>query len=716
MLLSFLTQSIGIARNLIFVFFFMFLFAAFADDAHAQVRGGGGRGGKKIEAKKDSVATDSLKKSAADSLKRSGVDSLANDSTKREVKAKDSTKKQPAEMKSVGAEDIKKTADSISYSANTVGFIYRNDLMRGFYAERNPDTTLTFRHRYGFVNRYENLYQDLGNTGTAMQHIFDKQAPDIGNRWGNTVFEPYIRRANRMRYFNTMSPFTEIDAVIGGQGRSLLNIEFARNINPEWSFSVLYHTIVANYVVHKTFRKNDNQIRHQTAGLATRYFSPSRRYKLLAHYLFYNHKADETGGLRTLRGVKTGEDLFRVQPAEITMRFERETVSNLQYGHNFHTLQQLNISKDGLIALFHTLDYTSETRRYLDRAYERNKRVFYYDSVFFDTLRTQSSYYENTFSRFANRAGIRGSKMGFAYSVYADFRTYAYAADFVQPDTSITRKESFKLNDDAFLGGSLRYDYKDNIYGSLLYEKLLGKDYQMLAEIVHPRINLRHKRMNYAPDAVQRRFFGNHFRWNNDFENTTYTHTSASSTFVLSKGKLSLTPVLSYSTFKNYIYYDSLRMRPKQSADNVNLLQAGLHLEYKKEALLFKLQTYYTQRTGADVIRVPKLFANATLIYDKKAFNNALHYQVGADLHFRSKYLADDYNPFLAQFFLQNKELVGGYPVLDVFFNFKVKRFIAFLKINNLAQDMLAPGYFVTPYYMGQPRSAEVGINWMFYD
>jgi len=176
-----------------------------------------------------------------------------------------------------------------------------------------------------------------------------------------------------------------------------------------------------------------------------------------------------------------------------------------------------------------------------------------------------------------------------------------------------------------------------------------------------------------------------------------------------------IAPNISITNYTNFIYFDTLA-QVRQTKEKVNQWQAGLDFTFTKAPWTLRLKTIYTLNRGENLIRVPELFATGTAIYEKKAFNNALHYQMGLDVHFRSLYYADNFNPALGQFFLQDKELVGGFPIADFFFNFKIKRFMAFFKLNNLAQDAFSAGYFVTPFYMGQPRSLEIGINWMFFD
>jgi hypothetical protein len=72
--------------------------------------------------------------------------------------------------------------------------------------------------------------------------------------------------------------------------------------------------------------------------------------------------------------------------------------------------------------------------------------------------------------------------------------------------------------------------------------------------------------------------------------------------------------------------------------------------------------------------------------------------------------------PATQQFILNNRYLTDGFPVLDVFFNFKISKALLFIKVTNLLQDIAGEAYFNTPRYYAQPRSLELGINWLFFD
>ena len=102
--------------------------------------------------------------------------------------------------------------------------------------------------------------------------------------------------------------------------------------------------------------------------------------------------------------------------------------------------------------------------------------------------------------------------------------------------------------------------------------------------------------------------------------------------------------------------------------------------------------------------------------WQKHAYNNGIFFHLGVDLHAHSKFYARSYMPIHQQFYLQNQFEIGGYPVVDAFFNFKIRNYQMFFKVTNLLQGIVGKGYYVTPGYLGQGRQVEFGLKWQFFD
>jgi hypothetical protein len=73
--------------------------------------------------------------------------------------------------------------------------------------------------------------------------------------------------------------------------------------------------------------------------------------------------------------------------------------------------------------------------------------------------------------------------------------------------------------------------------------------------------------------------------------------------------------------------------------------------------------------------------------------------------------------PLLNQFYLQDKKLVGGYPQLDFFFNFKIQQVRLFFKICNLNHGIQPTTiYYQTPNNPMHGRIFRLGLIWRFWD
>ena len=76
--------------------------------------------------------------------------------------------------------------------------------------------------------------------------------------------------------------------------------------------------------------------------------------------------------------------------------------------------------------------------------------------------------------------------------------------------------------------------------------------------------------------------------------------------------------------------------------------------------------------------------------------------------------------PATGRFYQQDREETGGYPFVNVFFNFKVQRTRVFLMFDHvnygLMGNKIAYNYEMVPFYPMNIRMFRYGIAWTFYD
>jgi phage tail tube protein FII len=70
-------------------------------------------------------------------------------------------------------------------------------------------------------------------------------------------------------------------------------------------------------------------------------------------------------------------------------------------------------------------------------------------------------------------------------------------------------------------------------------------------------------------------------------------------------------------------------------------------------------------------VRLPSFWQKTTLYYQGGFIKGRLKAQMGFDLVYNTNYKANNYNPALMEFYVQNQEKIAFYPVLDVFSIFK---------------------------------------------
>jgi hypothetical protein len=613
------------------------------------------------------------------------------------------------------------------------------------------------------INDY--LYQDLGNWATAATSIFYQMPEEIGTRWGMNAYRAFIKRPEQIQYFNTMSPYTRLYLIQGGQRRSNLDITFSRNITPDWNVTLFYNRMSSNKVVFKTFRRNDDLNVNQSLGFNTAFQSRNHRYKLLGHFVFYNQNLLETGGLEATQPIKVGEggnyidSLLELESSELRYRFP-QPVSVNAFGRNFRLYHQYSLTKKGELELFHRSEFRQDFNIWQDANFNQNRNS--YRQTFFDAAKVTRSFYRNDYQHFDNRIGIKGRAKDFQYRTYLRQRTYDQRATFLKDSSDVlTDSARLELPAEWFVGGGMRYflDTTNTSWVDAQAEYLPVDAYKMQLFFNHKNISLQAERQNYRPDVIQRAYFGNHFKWNDDsLRNTIADRFSFSFAFEpFKKGLfptkrrkqnvaeidlgllqnydatqvqtfdsllqnqansafyLRLEPFVEYTRLNRLIYYDTMAQR-QQAQGVVSQFRVGTNFRAQWKSFHFKGSLFYAASQGQDIWRVPAFFANVVGYYESALFNNAMQAHIGLDIHYHTRYRAFAYQPITGQFHVQDEALVGNYPLVSAFFDFKVKRALLFFKIVNLLQDVAGKGYYTTPYYIAQPRAFEFGLQWLFFD
>jgi hypothetical protein len=583
------------------------------------------------------------------------------------------------------------------YGPKTTLYFFEKDLKRNRLTLYEQDTILNNFHNYDPVAKGSWKYQDLGNIGTAAKPVFYQVPELIGLTSGFHAYDLYFRDPAKRRFFDTKSPFTEMSAFFGGGNRNMLDIAFARNVNSRWNLGLDFNTQRVRKTLNPTDR-DDHMTEQNAYGLHTNYRSENGKYWLLGSFSRMKHEVFEIGGIIP-PSVDPTSLYFTYEDAKVWLQNSRARDLRQDY-HLYHEYKLGN----GL-QVYHTLD-----RKNQNLVFESDLTTS--DSLFFNKNRfnqPDTTQNKSDFAEWRNELGIKGSFKGFYYNAFTRIRNGRMESPFF-PD----QKETF---DELYLGGELIGQISEKWSISADGEYLIPGAFRIHGLFVSPWLELEYTKALYKPTSVQQIYYGNHYRWNNDFDNIGVDQIKGR--IKLDFKGISLRPNLTLNRVNKYVFFNEERISTQADGEAFMIMpglianiQIGKKFRWDTEMIFTEVSG-----EGADNFRIPQFYANTRFYFDSPLFDENVYVQLGIDLRYKSSYFAEAYNPSFQQFYLQNTFDVYAYPVADLFLDFRINRTRVLFKYNHLNAGLMAEeGYFVTPDYTGYRSFLDLGITWYLFD
>ncbi|SNS77108.1 Putative porin [Ekhidna lutea] len=590
------------------------------------------------------------------------------------------------------------------YGPETTTFTSEFNLVNNIESYQPVDTSIYLFERQSYVDQTGRKFQSLGNFGTALFPIFYTPQDQIGRTSGFNAYDRYAYQLSDVKYYDTKSPFIELLVYLGGGNRNIVDIGFSRNVNENWNLGFDIRKITTNKQLAP-----ENQTDRQVIGSSfvgyTHYKHSSIPYQVLANYSSMSHKVVELGGARpTSDSLRT--DFFLFDNALVRLDEAQAIVKTAR----FHLYQDLQIADQ--FQLYHTFDYRKESNIYKDfaggsTADGYNTYNDFYDQFLIDTDSTQE---RSVFTSVSNEAGLKGDLSSVFYRFYARLRAVDFNYLLYDPGGKTVEK---------YLGGYVRFDWKDKFAVSGNAQFLVGGEYQLGGDISSDLINVSYTSKKYRVPFVYLNYFGNHHEWHNDFSSVFSNEL---------KGQLNLDfkhfdirPKVKLAAYNNFIYFDQ-EIEPQQASDGALISSLGgdfnlRFLNSKGEGWHLENEVLVTNVSGgaSQFVRLPDVWYNGRYFWRGKWFDDLVPVEFGVDAHARSAYYGNAYAPEIQQFYLQDEQEIFGYAAANLFVNMKVDKFFFSLKWTHFNQPQ-DDGYFATPNYPGQPKAIDLIIRWMFFD
>ena len=592
------------------------------------------------------------------------------------------------------------------YGPKTTLSTTEKDIFEGRKNYERLDTAIINLHRWDFVRKFENKYQDLGNNGTALNSVFPLISGTIGATPGYKVYDLYYETAEP-RFYDTKSPFTRINVIWGGRGRSTTHIEFTRNINPRWNFGFNYRPILSGNQVPFTGNKNYQLISHYY-DFYTSIQSKNKRYKLLFSYRRIRHHVKENGGVKLVSDTtyKAYFDPNAIAYFTISLN-TTPTIFTDELRNNVHLFHQYQLAKPA--QLYHAFDWGKQVNTFHNTKDAESAAYFKYatsDATVVDDV--------NTFQVFQNEVGLKGNAAFLFYDFYYKLRSYANTMGNLQGQAPGANGL------ESYIGSrvSFRFDSLSQLSGQAEY--LLDGHYKIQGALRTPWLDAELNSTLAKPGFMQQVYRGGYNTWNYSFTNTFSNQISGRIKAQL--GPLFISPGLTYTALKDYIYFKSDPLQqalPHQSSGNQQIVSPELRMDirlFKKIHLRPEMIYTLLLNNDDDAVSIPTWFTNVQLSYEGFLFKGALQVQAGIELHAKSNYKALSYAPAIQQYYLQDSFISPSFWTTDLFLNGRIKRGRLFVKYINLLQQFTGQGYLPTPSYPNVKSALDFGFELILFD
>jgi len=585
------------------------------------------------------------------------------------------------------------------FGPKTTLYFLERDVKRNKERKIEIDTVLNNFHNYEPVAKSGWMYQDLGNIGSAAKPIFYEVPKMIGTTSGFHVYDLYYNSPDSMKYYDTKSPYTQMNGFFGGGNRNMLDLAFARNVNPRWNIGFNFSTIRARKTLNPNAR-DDNLTVQNAYSMHTNYRSENGKYLLLGNFSRMNHIVNEQGGIISPE-IDENSILFAYEDAKVWLRNSKAKDLRQEY----HLYHEYELAKGWQV--YHVLD-----RRKQGLSFFVNLNTG--DSTFFNLNNPERFNNQDTtdnFNRFTewrNELGFKGDLGPLYYNAFVKFRSGKMKSPYFPSDNNFN---------ELFIGGILRGEISEQWSFEAEGEYLVPGAFRLQGLFVSPWLEASYTKALYKPTSMQMMYYGNHHQWQNDFSNIGVDQIKG--VLKLDFPSWSFRPNLTANRINNYIFFNE-NQQATQASEEAFMVIPGLNFSFNiSKKFYWEADVFYTAITGdgANNFRIPELVANSRIYYDSPMFRENLYIQIGLEGRYRSDNFADNYNPAMQQFFLQNEFNVFAYPVIDLFINARIKRTRILFRFNHLnINSMSEPGYFVTPYFTGLKRVMDLGVSWPLFD
>lgn len=581
-------------------------------------------------------------------------------------------------------------------------------------------------------------YINLGNTGNAARSLLFSPNFSAGFDPGLHAFDIYRYLPEKMRFYNTTRPYSEITYQLGSRVEQVIELLHTQNLKPNWNASFKYR-LINSPGFFKTQKTN-----HNNYLLNSWFQSVNKRYNNYLLLVGNKMQSAENGGIvDTVNYLDNSiyKDRFNI-PTKLggddvfSSNFFTTKINTGNKYNDFTFLlrQQYDLGKKDSIVTDSTVTPLFYPRLRFEHTFRLDQLKYTFQDYLADSM-YYKTYYDTALRRKTDSLIVRDSWKMIAndFSIYQfpdarnqqQFIKLGLLLQSISGEFSSGKKNFVNTAGHAEYRNKTRnqlWDIEAN--GKLFFTGLNKGDYEAhisLQRMLGKKIGslqLGFENTSRTPsflfDSRSSFYFSKTVQ---DFKKENNTHLFAS--YFLPSFKFRLTGHYYLST--NYTYFTNY-YQPQQENALFNILQVALQKTFKVgKRWNWHTEIYFQQAIGDAPVNLPLLYTRNRFAYEGNLGFKSLDIAIGAELRYRSKYTADGYSPVQGQFFVQDSiSIRNPLPDLTAYLNFRIRSFKAFVRVENLntARNLNGFGFtnnnLVAPGYALPGLQFRLGVYWGF--
>ena len=513
-----------------------------------------------------------------------------------------------------------------------------------------------------------------------------------------------------INYYSVPTPLTDLYfKTVMEQGQAL-DAFLTVNTKPNLNFSIAYRGLrsLGKYVNNLTSSGNFR--------FTTSYFTIDKRYILNAHFTGQDISNQENGGIVNAEEFETSEDPFN-ERERIEVYFTNAT--SLLKGNRFFIDQSFKLNKTNPNSLVFIHQFNQEYKFFQFTQPTISER-------FGDTY-TNNISNKTRYNHLYNKFGVAYKTKSYGdLEFFIDDNNYNYYYNSVVYDAlgniTVPNAVSDRIN---MVGGN--YSYLINNVNVRLHasQSISDQSISNIEATANYKVNedynfqFKYQKLNSLPNLNFTLYQSGYvdYNWFNNFKNEKLNQ------FEFSAQTKWLNVSATYKVINDHLFFDNqtnditeLMVKPVQYDKTINYLSVKANKEIKFWKLaLDNTILYQSVDQSDDVVNVPQIVTRNTLYFSDYVFKKAMFLQTGVTFQYFSKFYANDYNPLLGEFYVQNETKIGGFPMFDFFVNARVKQTRIFLKAEHFNSAWTGYDFYSAPNYPYRDFMVRFGLVWNFF-